>query len=423
MASRNGTMSGGRRPLRAHASVSGRGQKAPLGARIVLRDGLLLTAIAGLVGVSLVPGLQGSEFAPRAPIELAATPEADRSVAEAVQDAQTEVSGSSITEVASAIDPSPVGSLREGGEPEPLGESGGSGGMKVIEVPPSTPPAGSGIVISNPLDQRQPLRVAHLPDRSLIDSSDDGPLPISAQGRRPLDVYAGQWSGRRGNRIAIVVGGLGISQTGTAEAIEKLPGKVTLAFSPAGNSLKRWLETARRQGHELLLQVPMQRYEESGSGDFGRRLTVDASPTENARRLRRSLGRMTNYVGVMNYTGAAFTAEPKALAPIMAEIRDRGLLYVDDGTIGQSQAEIIARQQAQPFAAGDVLLDAQRDEEAIEAQLAKLEEIASGTGHAVGVATAFPESVAAISDWLKSVESRGFEVVPISAIARDPGRR
>ena len=81
------------------------------------------------------------------------------------------------------------------------------------------------------------MRVAHLPDRALIEESETGPLPIrAADGRRPFDVYARPWSGARGARVAIVIGGLAVSQTGTQEAIEKLPAEVTLAFAPQGNA-------------------------------------------------------------------------------------------------------------------------------------------------------------------------------------------
>ena len=37
--------------------------------------------------------------------------------------------------------------------------------------------------------------------------------------------------------VAIVLGGLGLSQTGTQRAIRELPGEVTLAFAASGNSL------------------------------------------------------------------------------------------------------------------------------------------------------------------------------------------
>ena len=85
-----------------------------------------------------------------------------------------------------------------------------------------------------------------LPDKALIEQSETGPLPMrAADGRRPVDVYARPWSGARGARVAIVIGGLAVSQTGTQEAIEKLPAEVTLAFAPQGN---RSAAGCRRRG-------------------------------------------------------------------------------------------------------------------------------------------------------------------------------
>ena len=386
-----------------------RKQRASRSFRSCLLDVSLVASVVAFAGGSVYLDSRDKRFASSAPVVL---PEREAvELANASEAAPDPITTQSVQTPALDISGEPRGAIGDT-------SAAPTGGAKIIEVPAELRPSSGQIVISDPLDQRQHPRVAHMPDRSLL----DGTLPIQANGRRPLDVYAGRWSGRRGNRIAIVLSGLGISQTGTAEAIDKLPGKVTLAFSPDGNSLRRWQEAARRDGHELLLQIPMQGFGQEGAGPFGRRLTLEADAAENAERLRRSMARMTNYVGVMNYTGAAFQANSNALTPVLAEVRDRGLMYLDDGTIGQSLADQVARQSNVPFAAGDILLDTERNDEAISDQLDRLEELARGTGRAVGVATAFPESVEAISRWIKSAESRGFEIVPISALARDPGR-
>ncbi|MGB5560451.1 MAG: divergent polysaccharide deacetylase family protein, partial [Paracoccaceae bacterium] len=144
-------------------------------------------------------------------------------------------------------------------------------GPAIITVPPDnakpagvpvTDPSGSVIVIRDPSALSQNPRTAHLPDRALIEQSEFGPLPVKgADGRRPFDVYAGTWSGTRGARVALVIGGLGLSQTGTQAAIKTLPGEVTLAFSPQGNSLNRWMQDARRAGHEVLIQIPFEPFD------------------------------------------------------------------------------------------------------------------------------------------------------------------
>ena len=98
-------------------------------------------------------------------------------------------------------------------------------------------------------------------------------------------------------------------------------------------------------------------------------------------------------------------------------------MMLDDGSSAQSRADSIAGDLGLPFAAADAAIDLDRDPGAIEAQLRRLEELAKGTGTAIGVASAFPQTVEAIDRWIAGVESRGFEIVPVSALARDPGRR
>jgi len=54
--------------------------------------------------------------------------------------------------------------------------------------------------------------------------------------------------------------------------------------------------------------------------------------------------------------------------------------------------------------------------EAIEAALARLEAIARGKGLAIGVASALPASVEIIGRFARAIETRGFALVPLSAV-------
>lgn len=297
----------------------------------------------------------------------------------------------------------------------------GGDGMPIVDA--DNPYTGS-VRVLEPGSLRQPERFAALPDDALIEASDFGPLPARAgDGRRPLDVYAGASSGTLGTRVAIVVGGLGISQTGTQVAVETLPAGVTLAFAASGNSLDRWMRAARQRGHELLLQAPMEPfgYPEIDPGQGT--LTVADAGAGAFDALHWSMGRLTNYVGVMNFMGARFNSEPAALEPFLAEIARRGLLYLDDGSSSRSQARDVAQAGNVPFAGADLLLDANREPDAIRAQLDALERVARARGTAIGVASAFDVSVAEIRDWAARAASRGIEVVPVSAIAFDPETR
>ena len=241
-------------------------------------------------------------------------------------------------------------------------------------------------------------------------------------GRRPFDVYARPWSGARGARIAIVIGGLGISQTGTQAAIEKLPAEITLAFAPLGNSLTRWMQAARRDGHEIVVQVPLEPFDYPNNNPGRHTLLAQASADSNLQNLRWVLARITNYTGVMNYMGARFTADGDAMDLLMDELSLRGLLYFDDGTSARSLAEEIARAKGVPFAASDAVIDGDRERGAILAKLDELERIARARGFAVGSGAALEVTVDTVADWAGEVRKRGVELVPISAVAFDPER-
>jgi uncharacterized protein len=294
-------------------------------------------------------------------------------------------------------------------------------GPAIIKVPPQPDQP---IVLRDPTSVAHDTRTAHMPDRALIEESAHGPLPVrAADGRRPVDVYARPWSGARGAKVAIVIGGMGVSQTGTQSAITKLPPEVTLAFAPQGNSLDRWMQDARRRGHELVLQIPLEPFDYPNVDPGRNTLTVEADADENLDALHASLGRMTNYVGVVNYMGARFLAEPAAVSPLMGELSRRGLLFLDDGSTARSLAGEQALANRVPFAAADAAIDAQRDRPAILKKLDELERTARARGHALGIGFAFDTTVDAVAQWAAEARRRGIEIVPVSALAADPERR
>ncbi|MDD1500054.1 divergent polysaccharide deacetylase family protein [Agrobacterium sp. CNPSo 3708] len=270
----------------------------------------------------------------------------------------------------------------------------------------------------------QDPRVAMRPNDELLEESPFGRLPIiSADGLKPMDQYARPWSGARGTRIAIVVGGLGLSQTGTQKAIKELPPEVTLGFAATGNSLQRWMQEGRREGHEVLLQIPFEPFGYPGTDPGPDTLLVSDPAKINLERLHRSMAKITNYTGVMNYLGARFMADNKALEPVLRDVGQRGLLFLDDGSSAQSRTGIIAKAVSTPIGFADLQLDDQVNDAAILRKLDDLERIARRNGSAIGVASAFDESVAAISKWSVEAAARGIEIVGVSALVSQDGKQ
>jgi len=274
--------------------------------------------------------------------------------------------------------------------------------------------------------RRQEQALAHLPDPQLTERGATGVIPKkSNDGLRPLDVYSRR-PDTEGNfgvaRVVIVIGGIGISQTTTKSAIDNLPGSITLAFAPYGNSLNRWMQYARKRGHELLLQVPMEPIDYPQTNPGPHTIRADADLQENLANLHWSMSRITNYVGVTNYLGNKFLSQPASMTPIFSEFADRGLMFFDDGTARNSSSEGVAVKSLVPYARADIVLDDIRSRQAIDKKLQQLIEQAKRTGLAIGTGNAFPDTIALVAEFARRAKELGVEITPISAIVSDPGR-
>ena len=218
-------------------------------------------------------------------------------------------------------------------------------------------------------------------------------------------------------RIAIVVSGLGIGAAATAEALARLPAPVTFALAPYGTGLDELAERARAANHEVLLQVPMEPFDYPNNDPGPRTLLASLTPEQNIDRLHWLMTRFQGYVGLVNYMGAKFTASEQAMSPVMREAAKRGVIYVDDGVSARSVAEQLAGSSNVPFVRADVVLDAVPTPLEIGRALARLELAARERGQAVGFASAQPAAIAAIAEWAKTAEDRGYVLVPITMAA------
>ena len=259
-------------------------------------------------------------------------------------------------------------------------------------------------------------------DQRFVELTRHGAIPrIAADGVRPYIRFAHprKLSAAKTDapRIAIIVGGLGISATGTADALSKLPAPVTLAFAPYGTDLAQLTQRAAAENHELLLQTPMEPFDYPDNDPGPQTLLTSLTPDQNIDRLHWQMSRLQGYVGIVSYMGAKFTASEPSLAPVLREAAKRGLIYVDDGASPRSVAGQLAGSQNLPFAKADVVIDAVPTPVEIDHALARLEVVARDRGTAVGLANALPGTVSRIAEWARKAEARGFVLVPISMVA------
>jgi uncharacterized protein len=254
-------------------------------------------------------------------------------------------------------------------------------------------------------------------DQRLLEKSRYGMIPMVSDGLKPFTVYAAEADRVRAAKmpvVAIVVGGLGVGAAKTTDAIMKLPPAVTLAFTPYGSDPAKLAERARAQRHEILLQIPMEPFDYPDNDPGPQTLLTSLSAEQNLDRLYWHLSRFQGYAGIANFMGGRFVVTDAVMQPIVREAAKRGLGYLDDGSAPRSVAPSLAAAQAMPFARADLAIDAVPTAVEIDRALAKLENLAKERGVAVGYASALPVSIERIGAWIKSLESHGIMLAPLT---------
>lgn len=263
------------------------------------------------------------------------------------------------------------------------------------------------------------------PDPALLEPSKAYPpagLPrIATDGRLPRQVYRRPLTTAATRpRIALIVAGLGLSAADSRAAIDAMPGAVTLAFSAYTPNPEPLMEAARARGHEVLASLPMEAdgYPLNDAGP--RSLLTGSTPGANRDNLEWALSRLAGYVGVTGTSdglrGERFADQTSSMTLVLEELTRRGLLYIDPRP-GAASPKAFGRSV-------DVVVDDPASRAEIEAKLAALERLARERGSALGLAGPLrPVTVERIAAWARDAEARGFEIVPVSALAKEPPPR
>lgn len=318
-------------------------------------------------------------------------------------------------------------SAPEGAETSPLktprtgaAEVEANSGVNVIRQNGGSTPAG--MVIKVPDSAGSGDRAPTSTDARVAERSAQGVLPrISDSGLLPRQVYARPFVASGKPMIGVVLTGVGIGARGTSDAITKLPGEVTLAFAPYGRDLENQVSRARRDGHEVMLQVPMEPQDYPDSDPGPHTLKAGANPRENLERLHWLMSRFTGYVGLTNFMGSKLMAETGPYGSLLEEINRRGLLFLDDGTSTKSRTQEIGRKLGLPVAVADRIHDPSGTK-SLEMLLQDAEGLARKNGSTIISIPALPANIDRIAAWERDLAARGLVLAPVSAIIGRPAR-
>ncbi|MEE3625703.1 divergent polysaccharide deacetylase family protein [Nitrospirillum sp. BR 11752] len=297
------------------------------------------------------------------------------------------------------------------------------GGARPVEAPPAATGAADGAAAKaaaahepDPMDMA--VKLAPSRNDDLLEKTRAGYLPrMPAKGPAPWQAYSRPFpQDDKRPRIALVMADLGWSPSALEKVLARMPAAVTLAFAASAPNLQKAVDQARGDGHEVLLQVPMEP-QDFPRNDPGPGTLLTSLPDEkNVDRLETAMASATGYVGLTNLTGTKFLASHDSLQTVLRQVQRRGLIYVDSWPTPASQATRIATELGLPRAVSDVQVDRAPSDAGVAAQLAELERLAKLNGVAVGYAQPYPVTLEAIARWAVGLRDRGIVLAPVTAV-------
>jgi hypothetical protein len=314
---------------------------------------------------------------------------------------------SPVTPVPPAPDGTPVAQPLPAAAPAPAG----------LPSAPEPPPLSEAVVRRAPAD----ASIA-APDPQMLERTRHGLVPrLGPEGRTSIRLYARPFDREdRRPRIGLVLGGMGLNAQHSEEAIRRLPGAVTLAFSPYALRPEPLQERARARGMEMLTALPLEPAGFGSRADPGdRALLTGLGIAENLDRLDWALSRIQGQVGAIGAEGSMrgerFAQNGELLATLQTVLTERGLLYVEPRPGGPQPARAFGR-------AVDLVLDEPSPTRAeVTRRLLELESLARQNGSALGlVGDPVPSVVAAIEAWATGLEERAAVLAPITVLLRRP---
>ncbi len=256
------------------------------------------------------------------------------------------------------------------------------------------------------------------------------PLPLrrstaktaAVDGWGSTKIAAGDAAALKPARIAILLRGVGRDDRNSGDAVTKLPPAISLAFMPYAGVAQQWARKAAEQGHEVIVQLPLEPTDYPVNNPGPETLLTSSSVDQNASRLGTILARFDGYSGVTNFLGGRMLQSKNALRPILEEVKSRGLIYVGEGnTKSHAIVRGLAGEIGLRYGGANVMIDAQPTPAAIQSALERLITIARTQGSAIGLGYASRSTIEQLEAWSRTLAAQGVTLVPVGTLAQTPG--
>ncbi len=272
------------------------------------------------------------------------------------------------------------------------------------------------------LAQAAPVVVAPAPAATVVEVQVQAPPPVVAP---PAPVPAApllpRWQrfavARPANidrpAITIVIDDLGVMHAAT-ERVVAMPGPLTLSWFPFAPRLADQVGAAALRGHEMTLHMPMQSFGLTTAWTGPDPIRIDLPQSVNIARLRAAIEAVPSTVGLNNHMGSVATKDPALMAIVAQECKSHDMLFLDSVVIAHSVAYSEAHDIGVPAASRDIFIDHSNNPKDIREQLDQIEAQSRKHGHVIAIGHPWPHTVAALEEWLPTLQGKGFSLWPLS---------
>lgn len=219
-------------------------------------------------------------------------------------------------------------------------------------------------------------------------------------------------------RIALIIDDMGHGLA-PATRLAALDMPLTLSILPHAAQAEAVARLARSHNLEVMLHLPMEPRGYPGRDPGPGALLCGMPRDVLLATLKDNLARVPHAAGVNSHMGSEFSLHRELLEPVLLELKERDLFYLDSFTSPDSQGLAAARRLGLRTGRRDVFLDHQMNREAIDRQMERLLNLARKRGRAVAIGHPHPETIKALQDWAPRLR-RQATLVKVSDILDAP---
>lgn len=264
---------------------------------------------------------------------------------------------------------------------------------------PAVPPAAVEKTVEKNATDAKPADVEPAETPVVSDDGDESPEQDADSGNQPVTTDGGKKP-----VLALIVDDGG-NQTDLAKRLAATELPLTWAIIPYTRSAAETAKLAGSKRIPYLVHLPMQaRSDKDGSSDYmvGRGLT----PEQITDITKKALDSLPGAIGINNHRGSLATSTTEIMEPVIYELKERGLIFVDSRTSEKSVAYNVAIINGVPALRNRGFLDGSPERGEIEKRFNEVVRLAEKRGDAIAIChfrpstVAFLESLAARKDTL-----------------------